>query len=62
MIGLGFIVRALQFCLYFAVGATLLWLVVYVVSLVIQFTARALGREIGNFGTWFFGLFKNKKQ
>ena len=62
MIGLGFIIRALQFCLYFAVGATLLWLVIYVVSLVIQLTARAIGHEIGNFGTWFFGLFKKKQK
>lgn len=62
MIGLGFIIRALQFCLYFAVGATLLWLVIYAVSLVIQLTARAIGHEIGNFGTWFFGLFKKKNQ
>lgn len=61
MIGLGFIVRILQFLLYVVVGAGLLWLFVFTISLVIQLTARALGHEIGNFGTWFFGLFKKKK-
>lgn len=61
MVGLGFIIRVLQFCLYFVVGAGLLLITVYAVSLVIQFTAKALGHEIGNFGAWLVGLFKKKK-